>query len=161
MERATPRVISIPSLIAGVLGIGYIGRGGGTVAAAVLAVLWAVAGVHALPPATQLAGIAALFALGTWAAGRMERGWGKDSRQVVVDEFAGMALALFALPAGWPAVLAAFVLFRVFDIAKPLGIARLERLPGGWGVMADDLLAGLYANLIMQAVVRTNLWTWL
>ena len=50
---------------------------------------------------------------------------------------------------------------ELVDIAKPLGIARLERLPGGWGVMADDLLAGLYANLIMQAVVRTNLWTWL
>lgn len=160
MERTTPRVASIPALIAGVLGIGYIGRGGGTVAAAVLAVLWMVTGVHALPAATQLAGIAALFALGTWAAGRMEQGWGRDSGSVVVDEFAGMALALFILPAGWPTVLTAFVLFRVFDIAKPFGIARLERLPGGWGVMADDFLAGLYANLIMQGLVRTNLWTW-
>ena len=142
MERATPRVASIPALIAGVSGIGHIGRGGGTVAAAVLAVLWTVIGAHALPATTQLAGIAALFALGTWAAGRVEQGWGWDSGRVVVDEFAGMALALFALPGGWQTVAIAFVLFRLFDIAKPLGIARLERLPGGWGVMADDLLAG-------------------
>lgn len=161
MERATPRVTSIPSLIAGVLGIGSIGRGGGTVAAAVFALLWMATGAHALPVAAQLAGIVVLFALGTWAAGRMERGWGKDSEFVVVDEFAGMALALFALPAGWPVVVIAFVLFRYFDIAKPLGIARLERLPGGWGVMADDLLAGLYANLLLQGLVRTNLWTWI
>ncbi|MBP6391135.1 MAG: phosphatidylglycerophosphatase A [Flavobacteriales bacterium] len=160
MERATPRVTSISSLIAGVLGIGHIGRGGGTVAAAVSALLWTLTGVHALPVAAQLAGIVALFALGTWAAGRMEQGWGRDSGFVVVDEFAGMALALFALPAGWLAVVIAFVLFRVFDIMKPFGIARMERLPGGWGVMADDLLAGIYANLIMQGLVRTNIWSW-
>ena len=55
-------------------------------------------------------------------------------------------------------IITAFILFRFFDIAKPLFIRRLEKLPRGWGVMADDLLAGIYANLIMQVIILTNLF---
>lgn len=160
MEQNATGVRSVPKLIATVLGIGYLGRGGGTVAAAVMAMLWASTGLQELSPAAQLAGIATLFLLGGIAAGHTEQGWGNDSALVVVDEFAGMALALLLLPPGWPVILGAFLFFRLFDITKPLGIRRLERLPGGWGVMGDDLLAGLYANIAMQLVVRTNAWSW-
>lgn len=158
MHRAPSWTMTLPSLVAGVLGIGHIGRGGGTVAAGASALLWAFTGMSNWALTGQLAVIGAFFALGAWAAGRMESSWGKDSATIVVDEFAGMALALLALPSGWPTVVGAFVLFRFFDIVKPLGIARLERLSGGFGVMADDLLAGLYANLFMQALVRCPFW---
>lgn len=90
---------------------------------------------------------------GTWAAGRVESDWGHDPGRVVIDEFAGMWLAL--LLAGslniWQLVLA-FLLFRWFDIWKPGLIDRSQRLPGGWGIMTDDLLAGLLTGLIMIAV---------
>jgi phosphatidylglycerophosphatase A len=89
--------------------------------------------------------------LGIWAAGREEAYLGRlDPGCLVVDEVAGMLVALVGLPVhlGW--VLAAFFLFRVFDIWKPYPIDHLQRLPGGFGVVADDLLAGLYANLGLQ-----------
>ncbi len=76
--------------------------------------------------------------------------WGDDPRQTVIDEMVGVWIALLGLPLTWPWLLAGFVLFRFFDIAKPLGIRRLERLHGGWGIMLDDVLAGVYANLALQ-----------
>jgi phosphatidylglycerophosphatase A len=74
----------------------------------------------------------------------------KDPRCVVIDEVAGMALALAALPRNWRVYLAALVLFRLLDIVKPGPIRKAEQLPGGWGIMADDLLAGLTANLLIR-----------
>lgn len=145
-------------IIATVCGIGYIGRGSGTVAAATAAAAWVVAGLHAAPLPALIGGVAVLTAIGAWAAARVEPAWGPDSIRVVVDEAAGMAIALTGLPGGWAPALAAFALFRVLDITKPLGIARLEQLPGGWGVMGDDVLAGLYTNLALQAVIRSGLW---
>ena len=89
----------------------------------------------------------------TWAATRTERVSGrKDPGKVVVDEVAGQLVALIAVPAGLVtgiplSVLAAFILFRTFDIVKPYPAHRLEALPGGLGIMADDLIAGVYAGL--------------
>jgi phosphatidylglycerophosphatase A len=62
------------------------------------------------------------------------------------------------VPAQVKYIIAAFILFRFFDIVKPLFIRRLEKLPGGWGVMADDLLAGIYTNIILQCIVISNLF---
>ena len=70
---------------------------------------------------------------------------------------AGMFISLLFVPVTIPYILVAFVLFRFFDIIKPLFIRRLESLPGGWGVMADDILAGVYTNIIIHAVVWFNL----
>ena len=72
-----------------------------------------------------------------------------DPGQITIDEAAGMLLAMWGAPLGWQLV-AALVLFRLFDILKPLGVDRLQRLPGAWGVVADDLLAGLYALAVWQ-----------
>jgi phosphatidylglycerophosphatase A len=71
----------------------------------------------------------------------------------VIDEVVGMLVSLLWLPSSWTVVVAAFVAFRVFDILKPWPANRLERLHGGWGIMADDVMAGVYANLLVQLLV--------
>jgi phosphatidylglycerophosphatase A len=99
--------------------------------------------------------IVALFGLGVAAASRTEQvARRKDPSIVVVDEVVGMLVALWALPFQAGEAVAAFLCFRLFDIAKPFPIRRLEAQPGGWGIMLDDVVAGLYAN----AVVRIGRW---
>lgn len=91
-------------------------------------------------------------AAGVWAAGRVERASGqKDPQQVVIDEVSGQWLALLASPGaftgglGWKSFLLGFILFRVLDITKPFPARQAESLPGGWGIMTDDWVAGAYA----------------
>ena len=88
--------------------------------------------------------------LGVWATNKVIPFWGEDPRRVVIDEMVGVWIPLIASPVGnlWYA-LASFVLFRFFDIAKPLGVRQMERFPGGIGVMADDILAGIYSLFII------------
>ena len=101
----------------------------------------------------QLVTVLAVTVIGTWAASRTERVLRiKDPGKVVVDEVAGQLIALLAVPAGiWRGfpvtVLSAFILFRLFDIVKPYPARKLEAMHGGLGIMADDLVAGLYAFL--------------
>ena len=101
-----------------------------------------------------VAAAACIVALvGTWAADRAAVQLGeKDPGRVVVDEIAGQLVTLCFLPATPQVLIAGFVLFRAFDIVKPWPARRLEALPGGSGIMADDLMAGLYANLILQGL---------
>ena len=141
-------------LISTCLGIGYTPKGGGTIAAAVCCIAWyyAWAGGNEHFKTLQLGVTLGLFALGVWSAE-----WGEDSYRVVIDEVAGMCLTLCFVPVRWPYIVAGLALFRFFDIAKPLGIRRMERLSGGWGVMMDDMLAGVYANLLLQTVVLSKL----
>lgn len=142
-------------LIATVLGIGYV-KGGGTVAAVAccLVLYFTQAGGASLPvgPAGLLT--LALLALGTLAAQRVEGAWGKDSYRVVIDEVAGMWVSMLLIPITGPRLLVGLVLFRFFDMVKPLFIRRMEALPGGVGVMMDDVLAGIYTNLLLHAAVR-------
>lgn len=94
-------------------------------------------------------------AAGAWAASLAEAHFGrKDPGQVVIDEVAGMMVTLAFVPAGPMGLLAGFLLFRVFDIVKPFPAARVEEWPGGLGIMADDVVAGLYAH----AAVRGLAW---
>ncbi len=118
----------------------------GTVASLPVALLaWALAP----RPAWLLLAAALVTAGGIWAAGREEARVGvRDPSSIVVDEVAGMLVALLAAPPGLGWALGLFLLFRVFDVWKPYPIHRLQDLPGGWGVVADDLLAGLYALLV-------------
>jgi phosphatidylglycerophosphatase A len=132
------------------LGAGHIGVAPGTVGALEgLALAWWLGrsgGNLALA-----AGCIVVSAAGLWAAAGAERLFGEhDPQRVVVDEIAGQMLSLLFLPLDAAGLIVSFVLFRVFDIAKPFPLRRLEALPGGAGIMADDLAAGLYANLVHQ-----------
>lgn len=97
--------------------------------------------------------VVAVSLIGLWAAGDAERHFGrKDPRPVVIDEVAGMLVATFPffVSLRWPWLLVlSFFLFRAMDVFKPWPARGLERLPGAWGIMADDLVAGLYANLLL------------
>lgn len=97
---------------------------------------------------------AVLFAVaGVWAAGRAEDVFkAKDPGRVVVDEIAGQMVALLFLPMTMQVLIVAFFVFRVLDVFKPWPARRLEDLPGGWGIMADDLMVGVYANLILHGL---------
>lgn len=93
--------------------------------------------------------------VGTWSAEVACRVLGrKDPSQVVIDEVAGFLLTMLAAPSGWIWMGIGFCLFRLFDIFKPWPVNWVERLPGGWGVMADDLAAGVYAGLVINLIAR-------
>jgi phosphatidylglycerophosphatase A len=101
-------------------------------------------------------GTLAITLLGVWASGRYARDRGeKDPGSAVIDEVSGTLIAIgFVLGAGWLAIIAAVLLFRVFDIWKPGPINTAQNLPGGLGIMADDVLAGLAAGLLAFAGVK-------
>jgi phosphatidylglycerophosphatase A len=109
-----------------------------------------------LPPGwTAALAFAAIAIAGIWAAGRAERFLGRhDDPRITIDEVAGMLAALLFLPPRPEVIAFAFLSFRALDILKPWPVRRAERLPGGLGVMADDLLAGAAANLAGQLLWR-------
>jgi phosphatidylglycerophosphatase A len=112
-----------------------------------------------------------LFVLGVWAASEAERFYKQDdAQQIVIDEIAGMMVSVLWLPTGWKTCLLAFVLFRIFDIAKPFPAKQAEkvsslpgkfgidsplvfRYSGGLGVMLDDVVAGIYANVCLRIIL--------
>lgn len=91
--------------------------------------------------------------LGIIATDKLEDDWGKDPSKVVLDEVIGMWITMMFVPLTLFNLLLGFGLFRLFDIAKPFGIRKMENLPGGVGVMADDILAGIYGNITLQIIV--------
>ena len=108
--------------------------------------------------AIELVAIFAISLAGTWAASRTEKLSGKkDPGKVVIDEVAGQFIALipvpFVLEAAWWTAILAFILFRFFDIVKPYPARRLESLEAGLGIMADDIVAGVYAAIVVALAV--------
>ena len=94
-----------------------------------------------------------LIPLGVWAAGEAERTLGHDARPIVIDEVAGMLIALWGVPLGThPIVMLAlaFLVFRGLDVWKPFPIRSSQGIPGGWGIMVDDILAGAATNLLLR-----------
>ncbi|PYQ82051.1 MAG: phosphatidylglycerophosphatase A [Acidobacteria bacterium] len=142
----------IPALvIATVLGIGYIRIAPGTFGSAAGLLVWAIMPSSAL---VQGVAIAVLFVIGAWSGSIAEEHFGTtDPRQVVIDEVMGMLITLFLNPVGRAGAAGAFLLFRLADIVKPFPANRLERLPGGIGVMADDGMAAIYANLALRLIL--------
>lgn len=143
----------LPMLIGTGFGSGFSPVAPGTAGALLAFAVWYV--LSFLVSASALLWLTVLLVLaftvaGVWAANRLEQAWGEDSSRVVVDEMVGCWITLLAAPAGhlWYG-LAAFGLFRLFDIWKPLGIRRMENLPGGIGVMMDDVLSGVYGFIIL------------
>jgi phosphatidylglycerophosphatase A len=102
-----------------------------------------------LPVSIYILLLAGCVALGIWVAGEAEQLFGeKDAAPIVIDEIAGMLLTYCAVPVAWLPLVVGFLGFRFFDICKPL--PQLERLPGGWGIMLDDLFAGLLAQVCVR-----------
>lgn len=103
--------------------------------------------------ATEVVVIIVLFAAGVWAGTSAERHFGLvDPGPVIIDEVVGMLITLLLVPVSVAGALMGFALFRAFDILKPFPAARLERVPGGWGVMSDDVMAAVYANMALRVL---------
>jgi phosphatidylglycerophosphatase A len=133
--------------------IGYFPFAPGTVGSAVGLVLHAGV-VWIGSPLFEVALIVGLFAVGVWSGTIAEQYFGGiDPGPVVIDEVVGMLITLLFLSVSWTGALAAFVLFRIFDVIKPWPSGRFERLPGGLGVMADDAMAAVYAAVCLRALL--------
>jgi phosphatidylglycerophosphatase A len=128
--------------------VGYAPLAPATAASAVVALV----GWFIPPPGLPVALL--ILVLGTGVAvavsGAAEKTLGHDAKPIVADEVVGQSIALLFAPHQVAAFAAAFVLFRVFDVWKPLGAREVQRLPGGWGVVADDVVAGLTACGVLQ-----------
>ncbi|HEX6739269.1 MAG TPA: phosphatidylglycerophosphatase A [Vicinamibacteria bacterium] len=159
-EAAVPRrggiVDTLATVVATGLGSGYSPIAPGTAGSAVgLALLWLMRG---LSPLALAAAIVAVSAVGVAAATRVARRVGlEDPGLVVIDEVAGMWVTLWLLPFTPLLALLGFVAFRVMDVWKPWPARSLEHLPRGWGIMADDLMAGVYANLLLRVLLVSGL----
>jgi phosphatidylglycerophosphatase A len=136
------------------LGLGFAPVAPGTVAS--LAVAVALRLIHAPPGAPRallaIVALAGLGVVGVWSAGRAEARYGHDAHAIVIDEAAGMLLTALWVPWTTAPLAAAFVFFRAFDVLKPPPAYQLQSLRGGWGVMADDVAAGLYAMGLLAAL---------
>ena len=158
--RVRPTAGKLAWLIATFFGCGRLHPGPGSWASAATVLLWWAVSRAAGPEIQVL--FAVLLAclavtLGIPAATRVARESGiTDPSFVVIDEVAGQLIALIAAPVRWKTLLAGFILFRAFDIVKPPPLRLLERIPGGAGIMLDDVGAGLYAVAILQAALHSG-----
>ena len=119
--------------------------------AAGLVLLWALRALGS--SALEIAFVVVLLALGVWSATIAERSSGRvDPGIVVIDEVVGMIVTMMFIPASTFSIVAGFLVFRVLDILKPWPTRRLERLPGGAGIMADDVMAAVYGNVVMHGM---------
>lgn len=144
------RVNALATAVASFLYTGFFPLAPATFATAVfLAAYWLVPGGEWLAHGWVLLATAAASIP---TAARVERARGKDPSCVVIDEVVGIQVVLVGAQPTPAGLVAAFLLFRAFDIAKPFPIDRSQRLPGGWGIVADDVLAGLYARVVLALV---------
>jgi phosphatidylglycerophosphatase A len=138
-------------------GLGYFpvapGTAGSALGVALAAALAMISPWQAWLRIGLIVAAAVLIGIGVWAATRAESYFGRvDPSQVVIDEVAGQFVTLAGAPdASWKWLLIGFLLFRLLDIVKPFPARRSERLPGGWGIMADDLIAGVYGAVVLAA----------
>lgn len=147
---------SLSLAVATAFGVGYVPFAPGTFGSlAGLAVFVAVRAGSAAAgwPVLELVAIVVVYLLGAWSATAAESHFGHiDPGPVVIDEVLGMLVTLAFVPVSITGALVGFVLFRIFDVIKPPPCNRLEALPGGWGVMSDDLMAALYAYACVQGL---------
>jgi phosphatidylglycerophosphatase A len=141
------------TVIATAFGSGYSPIAPGTAGSLVgLALFWPL---QLAAPWVQVLVVVVVYLAGVAASTRLALQLGrKDPGAAVVDEVVGMWLSLLFLPFTPATAAAAFLLFRVLDVFKPYPARQLEALPGGWGIMTDDVMAGVYANLLLRAALR-------
>jgi len=136
------------------LGTGFLPGAKGTYGTVVGVLLYAA--VQGFTPPLYLLFLVTFFFLSVWAAGQAEAYFEEtDSGKIVIDEILGYLVTMAFLPFRWDYILAGFIAFRLFDITKPFPIRQLERnIKGGFGVVLDDLAAGVLANLVLQVGIR-------
>ncbi|MBO0910475.1 MAG: phosphatidylglycerophosphatase A [Acidobacteria bacterium] len=149
------------TVVATFFGVGRLRPGPGTWGSLAAALIWFAAG-RAIPLRFEAPALAALagaaIAAGIPAATRVARASGmKDPQFVVIDEVLGQWITLLWVPLTWKTLLAGFILFRGFDIVKPPPIRQLEKLPGGTGIVLDDVAAGVFALVAMQLIGHSGL----
>jgi phosphatidylglycerophosphatase A len=134
--------------------VGYAPVAPGTFGSAIgLAVFYVVR--HQRSATVEVAVIVALAAVGLWSATEAEHHFGGiDPGPVVIDEVIGMLITLAFIPVNLAGAIVAFLIFRFLDVVKPWPTRRLELLPGGFGVVLDDMMAGVYGNIVMWGLVR-------
>jgi phosphatidylglycerophosphatase A len=143
-------MIKLAKIISTFFGIGLFPLAPGTVASLVVVVLYRFF-FHQISWPLYLVLFLVIFFLGTYTSSVYARALNlKDPGKIVIDEVAGQWLALFLISPDWKWLGVSFILFRFFDIIKPLGIKKLENLPQGWGIMADDVGTGLAVNVLLQ-----------
>ena len=139
--------------IATVLGLGYAPKGPGTFGTLGGVIFLGIL-LHFDIPFSLLAlaiTILITFILGVISTNHLIPDWGEDPQRVVMDEFVGYLITMILVPLSWTNILLGFILFRFFDILKPLGIRAIDtKVKGGMGVMLDDVLAGIYALIVMH-----------
>ena len=145
-------------LIATGCGVGFFPYGPGTMGAFFAIVVWYLLSLLVSMPSLigiTLALVVLFTFLGAWSATVSERYWGEDPSRVVIDEVVGQWIVLLAIPTNFQLwhVIVALALFRFFDIVKPLGVRKMEHFKGGWGFMADDILAGVYGFIVLQLLL--------
>lgn len=159
VAKAEPAGLRAPlwaTLVATCLGVGRLRPAPGTWASLTAALLWWLL-ASSIPLTSRTAVLAALILLaivaGVPAASRVAQASGlEDPPTIVIDEVAGQWIALLLAPVSWKTLLLSFILFRGFDIWKPPPVRQLERLPGGWGIVFDDVAAGLYALAAIEVI---------
>lgn len=139
--------------IATVFGLGYAPKGPGTFGTLGGVIFLGIL-LHFDIPFSLLAlaiTILITFILGVISTNHLIPDWGEDPQRVVMDEFVGYLITMILVPLSWTNILLGFILFRFFDILKPLGIRAIDtKVKGGMGVMLDDVLAGIYALIVMH-----------
>ena len=115
--------------------------------------------VSSIPSPLYELTLVAFFFFSSWISNQAERYWGKkDDRRIVIDEIMGFLVTMLWIPRSPLFIVAGFLLFRFFDILKPFPIRHLEGVKSGFGVVLDDVLAGVYANIILHLILR--FWPW-
>jgi phosphatidylglycerophosphatase A len=130
---------------------GYIPAASGTLGSAIAVAIYFIPGFES-PLIISLA-ILLVFGLGIKASSIMEKRYGHDPAEVTIDEVAGMWITLVFLPKALWLALAAFFIFRFFDIIKPFPARKFDSMHGGLGIMMDDVVAGIYANVTVQILL--------
>lgn len=146
-------MIKLAKIISTFFGLGLFPLAPGTLASLAMVILYKYY-LHRLPWILYLFLVLVIFLVGVYFSTVYARSLNlKDPGKVVIDEVAGQLLAVFLLRPDWLVLGLDFILFRFLDIIKPMGVKKLENLPGGWGIMADDLASGLVVNILLQLFI--------
>ncbi len=98
------------------------------------------------------------YVLGLWSINVLSDDWEEDDQRIVVDEMIGFWITVIFIPISWTSLILAFILFRLYDIFKPLGIRKFDNIKTNWAVLVDDVAAGVYANVTLRIILILLSW---